>query len=190
MKELVFGIVGILAIAGILFYRYKTDPDFLDKVRNRSSSTKSPSTPNESGFIGVALGFILGGGFVGALIGFLLRPSAPLIGQLPLETVITQGRNLRGLDSLLVQTAQTSFSYLLSGAIIGGIVGIAAAIAFNKNRRISIAESTRSNLQSQPKPVIPKQVELNQLPEEVISVLGQPQKIINLGAKVIYDYNI
>jgi hypothetical protein len=50
MKESVFGTVGILAIAGILLYRYyrsKTDPDFLDKERNRSSSTISPSTPDD-----------------------------------------------------------------------------------------------------------------------------------------------
>jgi hypothetical protein len=50
MKELVFGTVGILAIAGILLYRYyrsKTNRDFLDKTRNRSSSTKLPSTPND-----------------------------------------------------------------------------------------------------------------------------------------------
>ena len=47
MKELLFVIVGILAIACILLYRYNTKPDFLDKERNRSSSTKSPSMPND-----------------------------------------------------------------------------------------------------------------------------------------------
>jgi hypothetical protein len=60
------------------------------------------------------LGFS-GGGF----IGFLLRPGAPLVGQLPFETVIMRGTNLDGIESLLVSYAETSFNYMLAGAIIG-----------------------------------------------------------------------
>jgi len=62
--------------------------------------------------------------FIGGMIGFLLRPAAPFIGQLPFETVISRGSNLTGLDTLLVSTAQTSFSYLMVGAILGAIGGI------------------------------------------------------------------
>ena len=41
------------------------------------------------------------GAAIGGFLGFLLRPSVPLVGPLPFETVITRGANLTGLDSLL-----------------------------------------------------------------------------------------
>lgn len=64
------------------------------------------------------MGFVLGG-----FVGFLLRPSAPFIGQLPFVTVITRGANLSGLDRLLVPTAETSFNYMVSGALLVGMIG-------------------------------------------------------------------
>jgi uncharacterized membrane protein YfcA len=66
---------------------------------------------------------MLVGAFVGGLAGFLLRPSVPLIGQLPFETVITRGANLSGLDLLLKGAAETSCNYMLVGALIGGAIG-------------------------------------------------------------------
>jgi hypothetical protein len=75
--------------------------------------------------LGIA-GLFLGGG-----IGFLLRPSAFLVGQLPFETVIVRGSNLGGLDRLLVSTAQTSFNYMVVGAILGAVAGfVIGLIAF------------------------------------------------------------
>jgi hypothetical protein len=62
------------------------------------------------------------GTFLGGVVGFLLRPSVPLIGQLPLETVIARGSNLSGLDSTLGSTAERSFAYMVVGAMIGAIV--------------------------------------------------------------------
>lgn len=62
--------------------------------------------------------------FIGGLLGFLLRPAAPLIGQLDFGTVITRGSNLTGLDMLLLSTAQASFNYLLFGAILGAVAGV------------------------------------------------------------------
>jgi hypothetical protein len=73
---------------------------------------------NDRSLAGTILGVLLGG-----LVGYLLRPSAFLVGQLPLETVITRGAYLQGLDQLLVGTAQASFNYLFVGAVIGGVVG-------------------------------------------------------------------
>lgn len=61
--------------------------------------------------------------FIGGLLGFLMRPAAPLIGQLDFATVITRGSNLTGLDMLLVSTAQASFSYLVVGGILGAVAG-------------------------------------------------------------------
>ena len=60
----------------------------------------------------------------GALLGFLMRPSNMLIGQLPFGTVITRGANLKGMDELLVPLAQTSFNYLLVGALLGAVAGM------------------------------------------------------------------
>ena len=70
--------------------------------------------------------FITAGVAIGALIGFLLRPSVPLIGQLPFTAVITRGGSLQGLDQILVPAAQTSFNYLLVGGIVGAVAGFLA----------------------------------------------------------------
>jgi hypothetical protein len=79
---------------------------------------------------GTVLGVI--GLFVGAFVGFQLRPSAFLVGQLPLGTVITRGANLSGLDVLLVSTAQTSFNYMLAGAAVGAACGLAVGLLTSK----------------------------------------------------------
>ncbi len=71
---------------------------------------------------------IVVGLLVGGFVGFQLRPSAFLVGQLPFETVITRGANLKGLDALLISTAQTSFNYMLAGAALGAACGLAVAL--------------------------------------------------------------
>lgn len=81
-----------------------------------------------------ALPLAVAGLFVGALIGFLLRPAAPLIGQLDFGTVITRGANLSGFDRLLVSTAQASFNYLIVGAILGAVVGLVVGIMTSKSK--------------------------------------------------------
>ena len=67
------------------------------------------------------IGFLVGG-----FVGFQLRPAAFLVGQLPFGTVISRGSNLSGLDSLLISTAQTSFNYMLAGAMLGAVCGLVA----------------------------------------------------------------
>jgi hypothetical protein len=67
---------------------------------------------------------LLAGVAVGGLVGFLLRPTVPLMGQLPFITVITRGANLRGLDQLLTGHARTSFNYLVAGIIVGAVIGM------------------------------------------------------------------
>jgi hypothetical protein len=78
---------------------------------------------------GAVLGVVLGG-----LVGFLLRPSIPLIGQLPFNTVITRGSDLKGLDVVLKSTAEQSFNYMLIGAIVGGVVLAIVAGMMGKKR--------------------------------------------------------
>ena len=70
---------------------------------------------------GISLGFL--GGIIGGYIGYLLRPSIPLIGQLPFGTVITKGSNLKGLDTLFISTAEVSFNYLIIGVLVGLSIG-------------------------------------------------------------------
>jgi hypothetical protein len=67
---------------------------------------------------------LLAGVAVGGLVGFLVRPSVPLMGQLPFITVVTRGANLRGLDQLLTGYARTSFNYLVAGIIVGAVIGM------------------------------------------------------------------
>jgi small basic protein len=59
----------------------------------------------------------------GVTLGLLTRPSVPLIGQLPIETVLTRGANLSGMDLLLKSTAEQSFNQVLVVAIIGAVAG-------------------------------------------------------------------
>jgi membrane protease subunit (stomatin/prohibitin family) len=76
-------------------------------------------------FAGVLLGLCLG-----AFVGFLLRPSVAMIGQLPFETVVTRGANLRGMDVVLRAAAEQSFNYMVVGAIVGAVIlGIWGSLA-------------------------------------------------------------
>ena len=68
--------------------------------------------------ITLVIGFLIGG-----YLGFLLRPTTIFAGQLPFSTVITRGSDLTGLDQLMVPAAQTSFNYMLVGAIVGAVIG-------------------------------------------------------------------
>lgn len=72
------------------------------------------------------------GVLIGGVTGFLLRPSAPLMGQLPFSTVITRGSNLHGLDQLLVGYARTSFNYLIAGTLLGAVIGLSAAMFMSR----------------------------------------------------------
>jgi hypothetical protein len=65
---------------------------------------------------------LLAAALAGAFLGFLFRPSVPLLGQLPFNTVITRGGNLQGIDQLLKSFAEESFNYMLIGAILGAVV--------------------------------------------------------------------
>ena len=76
----------------------------------------------------------IAGLLIGGLVGFLLRPSVPLIGQLPFSTVISRGANLRGLDQLLLGYARTSFNYLLAGLVLGVVIGLIAAFVIEKSQ--------------------------------------------------------
>ncbi len=60
---------------------------------------------------------------MGGVLGFWFRPSVPFLGQLPLETVIARGENLRGLDVILKGVAEQSFNYVVMGVILGAVVG-------------------------------------------------------------------
>ena len=76
----------------------------------------------------------IAGLLIGGVVGFLLRPSVPLMGQLPFTTVITRGANLRGLDQLLLGYARSSFNYVVAGIVLGAIVGLIASIAIERSQ--------------------------------------------------------
>src|SRR5947207_10809550 len=74
----------------------------------------------------------IAGLLIGSVVGFLLRPSVPLMGQLPFTTVITRGMNLRGLDQLLLGYARSSFNYVVAGIVLGALIGLIAAFALRR----------------------------------------------------------
>jgi hypothetical protein len=82
---------------------------------------------------GCALGIPLG-----AVIGFLLRPSVPLVGQLPLEIVLTRGSNLVGVDRVLQSTAEQSFNYIIVGAIIGAVALGVVGKSLDRGKKVSV----------------------------------------------------
>jgi len=77
---------------------------------------------------GSVVGFAVAGAVLGTLLGFLVRPSVPLIGQLPLGVVLTRGAALNGVDVLLRSTAEQSFNYLIVGGVIGAVLMAGAKI--------------------------------------------------------------
>src|SRR5512138_1152562 len=86
---------------------------------------------SKTGGPGMIVFWCVVGGFAGALLGYLLRPSVPLIGQLPFNAVITRGGSLGELDRLLLtSTAEESFNYLVLGGLIGA--GIGAFIGYRQ----------------------------------------------------------
>ena len=90
-------------------------------VGHTSLQSAAHETGTNAGSASVGLGIL--GLIVGAFVGFLLRPSVMLVGQLPFETVVSRGANLRGFDQILVPTAEMSFNIMMVGAIIGAVAG-------------------------------------------------------------------
>ena len=125
------------------------------------SSHYVPSN-NESG--GAAVAFGIGGFFIGGLMGYLMRPSVPLMGQLDFGTVISRGANLKGIDQILVSVAESSFNYLLIGAITGCVIGVVIGRFLSNN---SGKERTVNNS------IMPKQI----TPEAQNNKVGQQPSI-------------
>jgi hypothetical protein len=71
---------------------------------------------------------------VGGFVGFQMRPSVMFIGQLPFQTVITRGSGLRGIDQILISTAQQSFNVMFVGALIGAALASGIALLVNNRR--------------------------------------------------------
>ena len=76
--------------------------------------------------------YTLIGLIIGASIGYFYRPPAVLIGQLPFDVVITRGGNLKGLEQIYLETAKTSFNYLLIGGIAGAMLGAIAGMVMRR----------------------------------------------------------
>lgn len=82
------------------------------------------------------------GMIIGRIVGYWFRPSVPLIGQLPFETVITRGQGLRGLEVILKGVAEQSFNHMVVGVIIGAVAGfVLARMAQNQVKSGSTAIS-------------------------------------------------
>ncbi len=69
---------------------------------------------------------MLGGG-----VGYLLRPAVPLIGQLPFNVIIADGKNLHGLERLARPYAQQSLECVIAGALVGGMLGLITSYLYN-----------------------------------------------------------
>ena|SRR5579883_79595 len=158
-----------------------------------------PGQPTQSASGSNALMFSICGLVAGSVISFLMRPAVPFVGQLPLDTVLARGTNLQGLDRLLVSVAETSFNYLVLGAILGGGAGAGVSYLMKNNvfqvtselshgpTRMVVSES--GDLQPVQEPSSKTlTVQAGQTRETVESLLGRPEKVIDLGPKIVYVY--
>lgn len=84
---------------------------------------------NRRSSFGQVIRFGFYGAFLGTFIGFLLRPSAPVVGQLPLANVLSRGVDI---NQVFTPVAQTSFSFLLAGLILGWLIGAGAGYLLSK----------------------------------------------------------
>ncbi len=170
-------------------------PTFVSTYNSRFDDQPSKKIP-----VKVVVASIVGM-IIGCFLGYILRPSVPLLGQLPLNMILSGGSNLSGVDYLLKSTLETSLTYMWVGTILGLIGG--AVVGFlmfkgtsvlNPNLPSVLAENKSQFSVTQPEQTFskientPREVVLNQSPEEVQSILGKPEKVINLGAKVLYVY--
>lgn len=127
LESLAVFLGSVVTVGGLVTLAYNVG-DRLAEVR----TVEIPGSTSNTSVKSMLLGLV--GLFIGGLVGFLLRPIAPLMGQLDFGTVITRGSKLKGLDQLLVSTAETSFNYLLVGAILGALIGLVLGyFIFKKN---------------------------------------------------------
>jgi hypothetical protein len=128
---LLAGVPMLLAAAAIVLFLGIRAFESADMFKR---SRRDRDSPERRLLSAGAIGSLIGGIIIGGLIGFLLRPSAPLIGQLSFEHVITRGSSLQGVDLMLVRMAETAFNYLLTGAIVGGVIGVGWAFVLSKRK--------------------------------------------------------
>jgi small basic protein len=91
----------------------------------------------------------------GVAVGLLTRPSIPLVGQLPIDVVLTRGANLTGMDQLLKSAAEQSFNQVLVVGIIGAIVAalIGAYLAHQKRAAAVAAPASALSAPAAPAPI-------------------------------------
>ena len=124
-------ITDVPARASVVSPKYSIEHVESGNSGRRVSVELAGRTP-ASFYLPCGLGILLG-----ALVGFLLRPTVPMIGQLPLGMVLSGGDNLQGLDLLLRSTAQESREYVIIGGIIGLVIGYFVALMMFKNKAVS-----------------------------------------------------
>ena len=80
-------------------------------------------------------------GIIGGIAGFLLRPSVPMVGQLPFDVVLSRGATLPRWQFTLKGPAEISFNYLVAGVLIGCVVGITFVNASSPTSKQHMASS-------------------------------------------------
>jgi hypothetical protein len=79
-----------------------------------------------------------------------------------------------------------SLFFGVAALIVGGIISAVGFVQFSSTQPTTPPAPTSQPVVSQS--ASPKSIELGNTPDEVQSVMGQPDKIINLGARVIHVY--
>lgn len=137
----------------------------VEDVSPAARYVKGSLLPEGLGFAGL---------LIGGLVGFLLRPSGSVfgleVGQLPFKDVITRGGSLKGADLILTPIAQSSFNYLLAGAIVGAVCGVLLGYFIFRSRK-----------QEPPDPPVPIDAVIEADKHELFTVPGSVQPVPSTG---------
>ena len=112
------------------------DEELIPDRRQGETIAPVPAIRREAGELLRLPGYlvIVATSLIAALVAFLLRPSVPLVGQLPLSIVMTRGANLDGLEQLLAPAARQSFDRMLAGAVLGALAGWCIQVLARRHR--------------------------------------------------------
>lgn len=143
------------------------DKSFETSIKQKSTTTTSNKSMSYTIIFGI-LGFFFFG-----LIGFLVRPAVPYVGQLDFNTVISRGSNLAGMDKLMVSVAQSSFNYLVMGALFGAFIGVLTGFLISK----AMKDDTSSNVKT---PQLKDDLPATKTPSQSSDIADQIRKLSEL----------
>lgn len=181
-------IIAVCLVGGWLAYRYYVGRMEGDAPTREASGQQSQTTPEGSSALPnvsslmnnrITIGIII------LIIGVALIIISPSLRFE--ETVGHYGEGFMRFPIKRITDLRDAAQFCgVALLIVGGIISAVGFSQFVRTQPATPPAPTTQRVATQS--VSPKSVELGNTPDEVQSVMGQPDKIINLGARVIHVY--